>query len=110
VSAGKGDLIPLSDTFGTLSPDDVRLELQKCKPNSIPILIIDEFDKLEDKYAITLTANVIKSLADYSVSCTVIIVGISISRYIQSCSVCGTTEKSVGTGMQGCSLWLKGYK
>lgn len=75
--AGKGDLVPISDSFGILSPDDVRLELQKCKPNSIPILIIDEFDKLDDKNAISLTANVIKSLADYSVNCTVIIVGVA---------------------------------
>jgi Cdc6-like AAA superfamily ATPase len=77
LSAGKGDLIPISDSFDTLSPDDVRIELQKCKPNSIPILIIDEFDKLEDEYAIKLTANVIKSLADYSVHCTIIIVGVA---------------------------------
>jgi len=83
--AGKGDLVPISDSFGILSPDDVRLELQKCKPNSIPILIVDEFDKLEDKNAISLTANVIKSLADYSVNCTVIIVGVaeSLSDLIQ---------------------------
>jgi Cdc6-like AAA superfamily ATPase len=83
--AGKGDLVPISDSLEILSPDDVRLELQKCKPNSIPILIIDEFDKLEDKNAISLTANVIKSLADYSVNCTVIIVGVaeSLSDLIQ---------------------------
>ena len=83
--AGKGDLVPISDSFGILSPDEVRLELQKCKPNSIPILIVDEFDKLEDKNAISLTANVIKSLADYSVNCTIIIVGVaeSLSDLIQ---------------------------
>ena len=77
VSAGKESLIPISGAFDTLSPDDIRLELQKCKPNSLPILIIDEFDKLEDKLAITLTANLIKSLADYSVPCTIIIVGVA---------------------------------
>jgi hypothetical protein len=77
ISSGKADLIPISESFDVLSPDDVRTELQKCRPNSIPILIIDEFDKLEDNYAVTLTANVIKSLADYSVQCTIIIVGVA---------------------------------
>lgn len=77
ITAGKDDLIPITVTSEMLSPDDVRLELQKCKPNAIPILIIDEFDKLDDENAIALTANVIKSLADYSVNCTVIIVGVA---------------------------------
>jgi Cdc6-like AAA superfamily ATPase len=78
VASGKADLIPISDNFSSvLSPDDVRIELQKCKPNALSILIIDEFDKLEDENAIRLTANVIKSLADYSVPCTIIIVGVA---------------------------------
>jgi Cdc6-like AAA superfamily ATPase len=77
ISAGKSELVPLSESFNILSPDDVRIELQKCKPNSIPILIIDEFDKLENAYAVSLTANVIKSLADYSARCTIIIVGVA---------------------------------
>jgi AAA domain len=77
VSAGKADLIPIANTYAFLAPDDVRIELQKCRPNSIPILIIDEFDKIQDPTAISLTANVIKSLADYSVSCTIVIVGVA---------------------------------
>jgi len=77
VSAGKGDLIPLPDEYGALSPDDVRLHLQQCRANAIPILVIDEFDKLEEEYTIQLTANTVKYLSDYGVNCTVIIVGVA---------------------------------
>ena len=85
VMMGREGLIPISDTFVASSPDHVRLELQKCRPNAIPILIIDEFDRLEDDFAKKLTANLLKSLADYDVSCTVVIVGVaeSLSELIQ---------------------------
>jgi Cdc6-like AAA superfamily ATPase len=76
-SIGRGELIPISTDHEVLSPDDVRLELQKCRPNAIPILIIDEFDKLDDRNAIQLTANTIKALSDYSVNCTIVIVGVA---------------------------------
>jgi Cdc6-like AAA superfamily ATPase len=55
----------------------VRRELQKCKPNSIPIIIIDEFDNLKDNDARELTAHVIKSLYDYTVNATIILVGVA---------------------------------
>ena len=74
---GKGNLVPLSGEYGTLSPDDVRIELQKCKPNSLPIIIIDEFDKLEKGQTIELTANTIKYLSDYGLNCTIVIVGVA---------------------------------
>jgi len=74
---GRYDLAPLSNEFPMDSPDIVRRELQKCRPNSIPIIIIDEFDKLNDNHARLLTANVIKYLYDYSVNVTVILVGVA---------------------------------
>ncbi len=59
-------------------PDDVRRELQVVfKPSQVPIIIIDEFDKIEDELALSLMANTIKALSDYSVNVTVIIVGVA---------------------------------
>lgn len=76
-SIGRFDLAPIDNSLEIISPDQVRREFQKCKPNSLPIVIIDEFDKLTDNDARLLTANVIKYLYDYSVNVTVILVGVS---------------------------------
>lgn len=75
-SLGRHDLAPVDNTLEIISPDQVRREFQKCKPNSLPVVIIDEFDKLADREARLLTANVIKYLYDYSVNVTVILVGV----------------------------------
>lgn len=76
-ASGRGDLIPINTDFLKVTPDIIRRELQKCRPNSIKILIIDEFDKLRDQDARELTANVIKSLHDYAVPATIILVGVA---------------------------------
>jgi len=76
-STGSYELAPVSNEVSMENPDMVRRELQKCKLNSTPIIIIDEFDKLQDETARLLTANVIKYLYDYSVHVTVILVGVS---------------------------------
>jgi Cdc6-like AAA superfamily ATPase len=77
LQSGRGDLVPIDTDFSEVTPDIIRRELQKCRPNSIPILIIDEFDKLQDQGARELTANVIKSLHDYAVPATIILVGVA---------------------------------
>ena len=77
VQSGRGDLVPIETEFSEITPDMIRRELQKCRPNAIPILIIDEFDKLQDSGARELTANVIKSLHDYAVPATIILVGVA---------------------------------
>ncbi|HEX3675192.1 MAG TPA: ATP-binding protein [Rhizomicrobium sp.] len=74
---GRGDQLPLDTNFDVLSPDDIRREFQKASPNSLPILIIDEFDKIEDPSVIQLVANTIKYLSDYSVTATIVIVGVA---------------------------------
>jgi Cdc6-like AAA superfamily ATPase len=76
-SIGRGDLVPVSGDHALLTPDDVRIELQKCRPNALPIIIIDEFDKLEERQTVELTANTIKSLSDYGLNCTIVIVGVA---------------------------------
>lgn len=74
---GRLDMVPVSEDHEILDPDTIRRELQKCAANALPILIIDEFDNLENEYARVLTANTIKSFYDYSLSTTLIIVGVS---------------------------------
>ncbi|MDN5003801.1 AAA family ATPase [Bradyrhizobium sp. GCM10027634] len=77
IQSGRSDLVPIETDFSEVTPDIIRRELQKCRPNAIPILIIDEFDKLQDTRARELTANVIKSLHDYAVPATIILVGVA---------------------------------
>lgn len=63
---------------GTLLPDDVRRELDGLfKPNQVPIIIVDEFDKVTDPQVMNLMSNTIKYLSDYGVNVTVIIVGVA---------------------------------
>jgi hypothetical protein len=76
-SLGSYELAPVDNTISMETPDVVRRELQKCKPNATPIIVIDEFDKLKDENARLLTANVIKYLYDYSVNVTVVLVGVA---------------------------------
>lgn len=61
-----------------ITPDDVRRELEALfKPTDIPIIIIDEFDKIMDPSTPSLMANTLKYLSDYSVNCTVVLVGVA---------------------------------
>jgi DNA polymerase III delta prime subunit len=59
-------------------PDDIRRELDAAfTVAEIPIIIIDEYDKLKDSEAHTLMANTIKSLSDYGVNTTIVLVGVA---------------------------------
>jgi Cdc6-like AAA superfamily ATPase len=60
-----------------IEPDDVVLELSGFSLNTVPIVILDEFDKLPNKEAQNLIANTIKNLSDRSVKTTVILVGVA---------------------------------
>jgi Cdc6-like AAA superfamily ATPase len=62
---------------GQIHPDDVLIELSGFSLNTVPIIILDEFDKLADRSARNLIANTIKNLSDRSVRATVIIVGVA---------------------------------
>jgi Cdc6-like AAA superfamily ATPase len=76
-SSGRENYIGFDVNFETISPTDVRRELQKINPNALPIIIIDEYDKIIDSDAKSLTANLIKELYDFSISTTVILVGVA---------------------------------
>jgi hypothetical protein len=62
---------------GEVAPDDVRRVLSSFDLNTTPIIILDEFDKLQDDKAKLLIANTIKALSDYSVPSTLILVGVA---------------------------------
>ena len=76
----------ISEDFGDqLSPDDVQLVLADFTDNHIPVVVLDEFDRIQDKATSQLIADTIKALSDYSVNATVIIVGVAedVSTLIQ---------------------------
>lgn len=79
ISDGVGEVKSIADTMNNkILPDDVRRELDGLfTPNHIPIIIIDEYDKIIDQETNFLMANTIKSLSDYGVNVTVIIVGVA---------------------------------
>ena len=68
----------LADLYtGNITPDDVRRELSNFSLNTLPIIILDEFDKLNDATARALVANTIKTLSDHSVRATIVLVGVA---------------------------------
>jgi Cdc6-like AAA superfamily ATPase len=76
----------ISDDIGEdLSPDDVQLLLNEFSSNQVPIIVLDEFDRLQDRVTTQLVADTIKSLSDYSVNATVVVVGVAedVSTLIQ---------------------------
>lgn len=60
-----------------LTVDDVVAELSSFREEYCPIIVIDEFDRVEDIKCKTLMADIIKALSDYAVNCTLIIVGVA---------------------------------
>jgi SpoVK/Ycf46/Vps4 family AAA+-type ATPase len=77
---GSASLVPVVDYYANeIAPDDIRRELEGLfKPNDIPVLIVDEYDKLGDRQKTNeLMANTIKALSDYGVNATVILVGVA---------------------------------
>ncbi len=76
-SSGRADLVPFDISHEVWTPTIIRRELQKCKANALPILIIDEYSEVEDEAAKKLTANLIKEFYDFTVTTTVILVGVA---------------------------------
>lgn len=76
----------ISEDFGAdLAPDDVQLVLDEFSSNHIPIIVLDEFDRIKDRTTTQLVADTIKALSDYSVNATVVVVGVAedVSTLIQ---------------------------
>ncbi len=77
VNAGQADHVQFATNFETVTPSQVRRELQKCGTNALPIIIIDEYNEIVDAAAKRLTANLIKEFYDFTVTSTVVIVGVA---------------------------------
>lgn len=61
-----------------IAPDDIRRALERSfKVSDIPVIVIDEFDKVDNADVRTLMANVLKNLSDYAVNATVVLVGVA---------------------------------
>jgi len=72
------DGAPISERYlNEIYPDDVLIELSNFSLNTIPIIIIDEFNKLRDRVARNLVANTLKTLSDKGSRVTVIMVGVA---------------------------------
>ncbi len=67
----------LRSDFANASPDIVRREFQKLPKHLMSLIIIDEFDILRAEEARNLTANLLKSLHDYQVNVTVLLIGVA---------------------------------
>lgn len=60
-----------------LTLDDVQLELSDFAEHQIPLIVIDEFDRIVDKSVTVLIGDTIKALSDYSVNATLVLVGVA---------------------------------
>ena len=61
----------------SVSPEIIRRELQKVPSNVTTIIIVDEFDQLQDNKARELTAHLLKFLHDHAVNATVLLIGVA---------------------------------
>lgn len=79
ISTEEGDVkrFVSDDYAGEISPDDVQIELSNFSQNATPIIVIDEFDRVQDPDVPLLISDTIKALSDYVVNCTLIIVGVA---------------------------------
>ena len=60
-----------------ITPDDVVSEFSNYTLNDIPIIVLDEFNEIDDPQTPVLVANTIKALSDAGTNVTVIIVGVA---------------------------------
>jgi Cdc6-like AAA superfamily ATPase len=76
---GDGDDVSWADEAHPtpITPDDVQIEMDDFLPTETPVIIIDEFDRIADETCRTLFADVIKTLSDHTINCTMIVVGVA---------------------------------
>jgi GTPase SAR1 family protein len=84
--AGMGHTPRVDANADIISPDVVRRQLATWAEKSLPILIIDEFDRVDDAYR-TIFADTIKTLSDHAIAATVILVGVEIALTSSSLSM-----------------------
>jgi Cdc6-like AAA superfamily ATPase len=73
--------LPPSPALGldddNITPDSARRALQELSRSTPLIVIFDEFDRVQHAGATVLMADTIKSLSDYSVPATILIIGVA---------------------------------
>ncbi len=77
VASDKAQYVNFSTDYEVWTPSEIRRELQKCGANALPIIIVDEYSEVIDEDCKKLTANLIKEFYDFSVTTTVILVGVA---------------------------------
>ena len=77
ITSGKQEYVQFDTDYETITPSQVRRELQKCGANALPIIVVDEYNEVKDADAKRLTANLIKEFYDFAVTTTVVIVGVA---------------------------------
>lgn len=60
-----------------ITPDDVEVEFSNFELNELPIIVLDEFDKIPDNKTKLLMTDTIKSLSDHGVNAKLVLVGIA---------------------------------
>ncbi len=65
------------DYNGPIEPDHVLLEMDRFAPNEMPIIVIDEYDRIEDDECRILVTDVIKGLTLCKTNPTIVLVGIA---------------------------------
>ena len=67
----------IEDLPGDLTPDDIRRTLAELSGGIILVPVFDEFDRIKSSRTRSLMADTIKSLSDYSVNATIILIGVA---------------------------------
>ncbi|MBB5871970.1 Cdc6-like AAA superfamily ATPase [Allocatelliglobosispora scoriae] len=67
--------VPENWAIGKAEPDVVRRLLQGVTPNRL--IILDEFDRIEDDDSLSLMADTLKALSDHAVATRIVIVGVA---------------------------------
>lgn len=65
------------DYTGPIEPDHVVLEMDRFSPNQLPIVIIDEYDRIEETECRVLNTDVIKGLTLCKSNPTLVFVGVA---------------------------------
>ncbi|HYL31921.1 MAG TPA: ATP-binding protein [Stellaceae bacterium] len=60
-----------------ITPDDVRRVLSDLSKGIVLVVVFDEFDRIQDRAVTVTMADTIKGLSDYSVSATIVLIGVA---------------------------------
>lgn len=66
---------PEAWTYAAPDPDDIRVTLAKVSPPAV--IVLDEYDRVEDEDGLSLMADIIKALSDHAVQTKLVIVGVA---------------------------------